>query len=225
MLGNRAKKKDVKWIGTSVNDTYFAGDGNDSLWGHLGNDFLDGGKGNDLIYGGAGNDTIHGGSGNDSLYGEAGNDLFFEGSGKNFLWGNDGNDRFILTGGQNVASGGWGIDRFSIGGKQNTTLAGGSGRDLYIFGQVIDGNGFGSALPEGTITIQDDFTTKNWGVIDLTSLNLELMSNRPDTSKNDLYIRRLGDNLVLDVIYESKKRLSVVLEGATSLNQKDFLLY
>ena len=211
--------------GGNGSDTIFGEQGNDVLYGNAGIDYIEGGEGNDLIHGGSKNDVLNGGAGNDSIYGDGGDDILFDASGKNFLWGGAGSDGFVLTGGQNIAAGDIGNDFFSIGGTQNSTLAGGEGRDVYFFGQIIDGNGFGSALPTGTITILEDFSKKNWGVIDLTSLNVELVGTTPDTRKNDLYIKRLGGSIVIDVFYNNRERLSIVLQGATSLNPKDFLLY
>ena len=60
------KPGEIRWEGTSGNDTFkafdiglsmYGGDGKDTLYGGTGNDLLDGGAGNDILYGGAGNDT------------------------------------------------------------------------------------------------------------------------------------------------------------------------
>jgi len=46
-------------------DTVNGGDGNDTIYGEAGNDTLNGGVGNDTLVGGAGNDTMQGGNGAD----------------------------------------------------------------------------------------------------------------------------------------------------------------
>ncbi|MGV8832674.1 MAG: M10 family metallopeptidase C-terminal domain-containing protein [Devosia sp.] len=51
-------------------------DGNDTLYGNEGDDWIDGGGGNDRLFGGEGNDVLIGGAGTDRLRGDAGDDLF-----------------------------------------------------------------------------------------------------------------------------------------------------
>ena len=62
------------------NDTLIGGAGNDFLdWdpnSQGGNDDLDGGYGNDLLYGGIGNDILRAGYNHDTLNGGTGNDTF-----------------------------------------------------------------------------------------------------------------------------------------------------
>lgn len=57
---------DADWmIGTTRNDTLFAGLGDDRLQGDAGNDILNGNEGDDWLSGGVGNDVLYGGDGDD----------------------------------------------------------------------------------------------------------------------------------------------------------------
>jgi len=95
-------------VGTVQNGTQ----GNDTLTGNAGNDFLNGRRGNDSLIGNAGNDILIGGNGKDFLVGSAGDDLLNGDNGTDTLRGGLGND--ILTGGNRqdifVFASGEGID-------------------------------------------------------------------------------------------------------------------
>lgn len=75
------------------------GDGNDSLFGGLGNADLNGGSDGDSLFGGFGSDDIDAGAGNDSVFGGAGNDDTGGGAGDDYLDGGPGGD--LLKGGSN----------------------------------------------------------------------------------------------------------------------------
>ena len=81
--------------------TLLDGNGNDTLVGGSGNDFLQAGNGNDLLAGEAGNDTLIAGNGADRLLGGAGNDLLTAGNGNDSLSG-DGADTIIAGTGNDV---------------------------------------------------------------------------------------------------------------------------
>ena len=90
---------------TSVADTVYGDDGNDSVTGGAGIEVIHGGAGNDTLTGGAGNDTLHGdadtddlsgGGGNDSLFGGSGNDTLTGGTGNDVMQGGTGSDLFVL---------------------------------------------------------------------------------------------------------------------------------
>ncbi len=130
-------------------DTYFGGDGYDTLQLTDNNDFIhisnvdsveriNAGAGNDVIDmnysdGGAYNSfTLDGGSGNDTVFANNGDDVLFGGSGNDFMSGNAGND--ILDGGSGADKlyGGSGNDTLD-GGTGNDTLDGGDGADTFLF--------------------------------------------------------------------------------------------
>ncbi|MBD2512805.1 cadherin-like domain-containing protein [Nostoc muscorum FACHB-395] len=73
-----------------VGSRQLSGNGNNTLTGNAGPDFLDGGSGNDSLFGNAGNDTLLGGNGNDIIVGGAGADNLTGGSGVDTF-------RFALT--------------------------------------------------------------------------------------------------------------------------------
>jgi Ca2+-binding RTX toxin-like protein len=54
----RVANKDVKFIGTSLDDILTSYNGNDRVFGRQGDDKLDGDNGNDILVGGLGNDTF-----------------------------------------------------------------------------------------------------------------------------------------------------------------------
>jgi serralysin len=124
-----------------VNDSVFAGAGNDTIDSAIGgvlagNNRIDTGSGADTIYV-ANNDRVFGQSGDDifeaadatgyRVSGGAGNDTLFLGTNGRAL-GGDGNDKlFVGTGGGNILSGGAGADQFWIAnaelpGAANTIL-------------------------------------------------------------------------------------------------------
>jgi len=79
--------------------TAYCGSGNDTFTAGNGNDTIYGGAGNDYLHAGTGNDTIIAGSGKDTLYGNTGNDEFITGSGSDYLYGGSGNDTFVWQNG------------------------------------------------------------------------------------------------------------------------------
>lgn len=91
-------------VGSSLGDrltdtvkTTVAFGGNDnSFYGGQGNDTLVLGGGVDDGHGGAGNDVLSGEVGNDLLYGDDGNDLLVGGTGADRLWGGLGADQFVF---------------------------------------------------------------------------------------------------------------------------------
>ena len=103
---------DLFHLGGGLVETFFAGDGNDS------------------VHGGGGFDMLHGGNGRDNLYGDGGDDQLYGGNHDDALFGNGGNDRFF---------GGAGDDRIN-GGRGFDTMSGEQGRDTFVFrlGDSID---------------------------------------------------------------------------------------
>lgn len=77
----------------------YSGNGNDSIIGSDGTDYIQSGGGNDTVHGGDGNDVIETGGGDDFAYGEAGDD--------GFRWGNGGSDAAI---GNDLYDGGEGFN-------------------------------------------------------------------------------------------------------------------
>jgi Ca2+-binding RTX toxin-like protein len=232
---NRGKPAKGPLIGGDGNDTILGSNdddyidgakGNDSLNGGSGHDTIWGNDGNDIVNGNAGNDYLHGGKGNDFIAGGDGNDVLFEYSGSNRLWGHEGNDIFVLSGGNNIASGGDGNDYFSLMGRQNSTLNGGVGADRYSFGidvAAIGDNPDTLQNASGIFRIQENFKDKEWGTIDLSSLNLEWVNpttgmrpgGRRNTDKNDLWVSLVGNDVVYDIRYNAGgESLKIILEGA-----------
>ncbi len=101
---------DVTIDGTDANDTMTftnitlkriskidAGQGDDTVYGSIGNDSIDGDVGLDTLYGGEGNDTLDGGGDNDFLYGGNGKDSFYISGGQDFFYGGADYDSIVVT--------------------------------------------------------------------------------------------------------------------------------
>ena len=214
--------------GTPGNDTLYAkpegsrlysGDGNDRIFGNQGNDYLYGEAGNDTIYGRAGDDYLWGEIGNDLLYGGTGKDMLNGGSGDDQLYGDAGDDRLVGDKGNDVLHGGEGNDKLDgsldddwlfgeagddelfgstgndvlNGGAGNDRLDGYTGNDIYQFqgnfGEDIIQNESNSAMLAGSQYDRIDF-------LDL----------KPD----DLYFRKVGDNLVIISKKHAQNRVTVL---------------
>ncbi len=78
LVGGRGKDM---VLGTTAAETLSSGDGDDLVFGHVGNDRLELGGGNDDGRGGGGDDQLLGGDGDDQLTGGAGNDTLDGGAG------------------------------------------------------------------------------------------------------------------------------------------------
>lgn len=104
---------------TSTGVAVFSLDGDDTLIGGSGADWLYTDAGNDSVHAGAGADTIDGGAGADYLKGQAGNDSIVGGTGADTLTGDAGADT---------------VD----GGADNDSIAGGSGSDSLLGGDGDD---------------------------------------------------------------------------------------
>ncbi|MEX3017127.1 calcium-binding protein [Gymnodinialimonas hymeniacidonis] len=142
--------------GTSLDDVFVTGAGNDTITAGLGDDFVDGGTdadsiaggfGNDTLLGGDGadqmdgginNDTLNGGSGNDTLYGMAGVDTLVGGDGDDLIFGGDDPDILLGLGGADTLNGGEGDDLYYAGAGHLLTDTGTQGFDVAI---ILDGSG------------------------------------------------------------------------------------
>ncbi|MBU3032960.1 Hint domain-containing protein [Tritonibacter mobilis] len=91
----------VNFGASGLNDTVFAGSGDDLvlgmygddvIYGETGTDTLDGDYGDDTIWAGTDADTVEGGDGDDYLSGQEGDDLIQGGAGSDTLIGGTGND-------------------------------------------------------------------------------------------------------------------------------------
>ncbi len=180
-------------IGNIGNDNLFGEEGNDTLSGNAGDDYLRGEDGDDKLYGDAGKDFLDGGDGNDKLYGGADNDRLFGDSGNDALFGGDGDDDLDGSLGDDLLYGEAGNDKLfgSIGNdtlngsEGNDKLSGYEGNDIYRF----DGD-FGQDIVQNKSN-QNMLFGSQYDRIDFT-----------DLQQQDLIFRRVGDNLLL----VSKKR-------------------
>jgi Ca2+-binding RTX toxin-like protein len=117
-----------------LDDTIFAGDGNDSIFTGSGVNRIDGGDGHDTIDAGAGADIVDGGDGDDLISGNDGNDLIDAGDGFDAVSGNNGDD--TIDGGES--------DDIINGNDGNDSIVGGFGNDI-VNGDLGDDSVRGSA--------------------------------------------------------------------------------
>lgn len=127
--------------GTAEDDEIRSGDGNDTVHGNEGDDWinaiyreLDGDdryyvySGTLIAYGGPGNDLIGGKEGNDRLYGGDGNDKIYAWAGDDFVDGGDGDDNLSGADGNDTIYGRRGNDRLRSGDGKDIVY-GGAGDD------------------------------------------------------------------------------------------------
>ncbi len=124
--------------GGNDNDALLGGDGADLIYGETGHDSLWAGSGNDIVLAGDGDDTIFGdGGGDDVLYGEAGNDLILAGTGASFAVGGAGDDQIWSEDGADYVMGEDGADKL-FGGSGDDAIVAGAGADELYGGDGVD---------------------------------------------------------------------------------------
>jgi len=120
--GYLAQVEDVQ-IGSDGDDTLTGTDGNDFIAGGDGDDTIDGRAGDDTLHGDDGDDTVDGGAGHDNVHGDGGDDDLDGGDGSDLVHGGTGDD--TLQGGDSAD---WGFDN----------LYGGFGSDSYVVNHLSD---------------------------------------------------------------------------------------
>jgi Ca2+-binding RTX toxin-like protein len=173
----------INGTGNALANTIAGNDAANVLSGGAGADVISGGGGNDSISGGADADQINGGLGDDVVSGDAGNDVIEGGGGYDVLRGGADNDQITDSSGGAVLDGGDGADTLVTRG-QDSFLAGGKGNDVveaWSGANVVARNkGDGSDL----LRLRGGDATLSLG---------------GGTSRNDLGLRKDGNNLVLDL--------------------------
>nr|WP_297423517.1 peroxidase family protein [uncultured Actinotalea sp.] len=136
--------------GTELGERIRGGLGDDSVWGHGGDDQLEGDVGNDTIQGGSGNDRITDLFGDDTIHGGPGNDVVNAGSGFDLMFGNSGND-YLYHGNEPTTSfAGADVD-FVRGGNANDILTGNEDDDW-----LEGANGHDLVQGDNALTFQND---------------------------------------------------------------------
>lgn len=151
-------------------------------------DRIDGGRGDDRISGGAGDDLLIGGPGADVVDGGAGDDEVRGGAGADRLYGGAGADLLVGGGGADRLSGGAGNDVLR-GGPGDDRLLGGRGGDTYLY-----------APGDGADVIRERDSAKA----------TDRLVFEGDITADRLWLRQLGDDLVLSV---AGGKGSVTIEG------------
>jgi Ca2+-binding RTX toxin-like protein len=137
---------------TAINCEAHGGDGDDTLIGGYGYNYLYGDAGNDTltgsdfgnrIEGGAGNDTITSGAMADTIFGGDGDDTIDAGNGNNYVDGGIGKDSIKCGIGDDSIVGGDGDDAIDAG-AGNDLVYGGNGND-FILGNAGNDTLYGEA--------------------------------------------------------------------------------
>ncbi len=124
------------------------GEGDDTVTGGAGDEYVDTQGGDDSMTGGAGNDTLISGDGLDTVDGGEGDDSLVGGDEQDIITGGAGNDTIEGGRGPDDLDGGEGDDSI-IGGNDNDTITGGDGSDFVDGGNgdnLINTSG-GGAVP------------------------------------------------------------------------------
>jgi Ca2+-binding RTX toxin-like protein len=145
--------------------------GNDSLFGDGGPNYINAGNGDDTVQAGFGHDVVLGGNGNDSLIGGSIGTMFSQPD-DDFIAGGNGND---------TMRGGWGDDTL-IGGNGDDVLSGQGDRNLLIGGHGSDVFQFGFTAPRLPIPAIGQDTIADFGngndIVDLRAMNRDLFGSQ-----------------------------------------------
>jgi Ca2+-binding RTX toxin-like protein len=141
-------------------------------------------EGDDTLRGNGGRDFMEGGAGNDNLVGGEGDDVLTDGFGDDVLKGGDGDDALASGQGFDLNQGGRGDD-FVVGGSDPTETFGGAGDDVIFAGDSFD-TVFGD---DG-----DDWIEGGAGADLLQGDNGAPFQNDPNAPGNDVLIGDGGDD-------------------------------
>jgi Ca2+-binding RTX toxin-like protein len=114
------------------------GDGDDTLLGGLGDDFLYSDAGSSDIRAYSGDDTIYGGPETDWILAGAGDDTIYGGDGDDHIKGSNGNDTIYGGNGNDELTGGEGVDTI-FGEAGNDHLTGDGDGWSNVFVDILDG--------------------------------------------------------------------------------------
>ncbi|AXQ31561.1 hypothetical protein D0B54_24000 [Solimonas sp. K1W22B-7] len=167
--------------------------GDDTVYGHFGDNVINLGDGNDTAVGFNGNDRLIGGAGNDTLLGDEDDDTLLGGDGDDYLYGGANADRLLGGAGVDYLTGDAGDDRLH-GGSGVDELQGGADNDVLSYDAVdtlVDG---GSGIDALTLSNGDslDFTAIAQNVL----LGIEVIDLKTDAAANTVI---LSINDVLDM--------------------------
>lgn len=140
-LYGRSDKSDLVRLGDGNASGFYAGGGNDTVYGEDGADVLYGNLGSDALYGNIGNDTIFGGqnegpAGADGVF-RQGSDRLFGGQGADVIYGNHGSDILYGNFESDTMFGGQDADTM-YGGQGDDVLNGNLGDDVFYGGLGAD---------------------------------------------------------------------------------------
>jgi Ca2+-binding RTX toxin-like protein len=164
-------------LGNTAVNTLTGMDGNDVLWGDLGDDAVDGSNGNDLLQGGGGNDRIADLAGTNLLDGGAGADTITGGTARSMIIGGAGDDTITTGGGADVIgfNKGDGADVVNASAGTDDTLSLGGGLSYADLNLRKSGLDLVLDARNG-----DQITFKNWyqtGVNNKSVLNLQVVAD------------------------------------------------
>lgn len=136
--------------GTDKDDELVRSLGFNTFYGGNGNDTIRGGDHIDIIYGEDGNDKLYGGNSTNFIFGELGNDEINDGDKSSYLCGGDGDDKIYAGGGDDALDGGNG----------NDYLQGDHGNDVFVYKKGYGTDVISDSDGKNTIKISG-FSSKN----------------------------------------------------------------
>ncbi|MBL6459529.1 hypothetical protein JMJ55_29920 [Belnapia sp. T6] len=210
--------------------------GNDSLLGDGGSNYISAGNGDDTVQAGFGHDVVFGGNGNDSLIGGTIGTMSSQPD-DDYINGGNGND---------TMRGGWGADTL-IGGNGNDVLSGQGDRNLLTGGHGDDIFQFGFTAPRLPIPAIGQDTIKDFGdgndIVDLRAMNRNLSGSQDleytfigqdvefSGERPELRFRWEGGNTLVelntDFFYVPMDTVvdgTITLRGIHSLTERDIYL-
>jgi uncharacterized protein (TIGR03118 family) len=123
--------------GIKESEFFQAGEGNNTMFGNMGDNVFAAGEGNDLAYGGAGADFFYLGDGDNTMDGSQGIGIFMTGAGNDLAYGGADRDLFILGSGNNTVNTGSGMN-IVMTNDGNDIIYGGADRDYLYTGAGDD---------------------------------------------------------------------------------------
>jgi len=169
-------------------------DGDDRLFGNVGNDNLNGGDGDDLLKGGKARDKLYGGDGDDRLFG---------GGYKDKLYGGDGEDRLV-------------------GGRGKDELTGGADADTFVFRRISDSANTADFDTILDFEVNEDIIDLSKLPGNLTYIGAAVFSGT--TGEVQVTTPGSNSVIKIDIDGDGSADMKIFVTGTTALDALDFLL-
>ncbi len=192
--------------GTDKDDELVRSLGFNTFYGGNGNDTIRGGDHIDIIYGEEGNDKLYGGNSTNFIFGGLGNEEINDGDNSSYLCGGDGDDKIYAGGGNDVLD----------GGKGNDYLQGDHDDDIYIYKKDY-----------GTDVISDSAGKNTIKISGLSSKNIKVgktsRCEEKKTDESDAVIKFDGSNeflIIKGYFYTNNAEYEFIFDDGTKITNK-----